>query len=181
MASVMTLMTQLIAEMRSAQTGVERESALKSAEMLEQILVKTMPENKQPPLISVYSYAEGERDRPKPALKCKMSWVGYDIKVDTMTPAEIDLLNRLQPGVYRVKKADLSLIEFRVTAVHDSNLELERLDIWFPCKGQDRHNHGTLLSYCHQALGTALASPEELYAEVLALKAQLATATGVTA
>lgn len=176
MAGVLMMMADLLKEMRGAKTGEEKDAALRQAELLEQILVKTKPENVAPPLISVYSNPRGERDDPKAPLRCEMRWVGYDVKTDTLTPPEVAALNELQPGAYKVTKADGTKIQFTVTAIHNSNLELERMDIWFPCKGEARHNHGTMISYCQQAMGKAIPTAEELYAELQTVKAELARA-----
>ena len=62
--------------------------------LLEQERAKReMPENKQSPGISVYSYPEGELVRPKPAMKCRMFWVNRELTPETLTPGEIELLN----------------------------------------------------------------------------------------
>ena len=174
MAQVLMQFAELLKEMKESQGGVQQKEMLNQAEILQQILIKTKPENVAPPLIGVYTYPEGERDRPKPALKCKMTWVGYELDPNVLTPDEIDALNALPPGVTRVTKADSTKIEFRVTPVHNSNLELERLDIWFPCKGEQRHNHGSMLSYCRQAVGTATPDVNDLIAQLEDAKRQLA-------
>lgn len=174
MAAVLSQFAEILKELRSSNSDETRGSALKQAELLEQILVKTKPENVAPPLQSVYSYPEGERDHPKEPLKCKMTWVGYEVKTDTLTPAEVAALNRLTHGVYRVTKSDNTPIEFRVTETRNTKMELERIDIWFPCKGEFRHNHGTMLSYCHQAVTGALPTAESLLAELTDLKRQIA-------
>ena len=77
-------------------------------------------------------------------------------------------------------KADGNRIKFQVRHKFNDNDVLEEVNVWFPCKGADKHNHGSLISYCHQALGEAIPTATELLAEVARLKAELAASmTGV--
>lgn len=173
MASVLQIMAAMLQEMR-AQGAQPDGAAVKQLEMMEQILVKTKPENVAPPLISHYNPL-GDRDHPRPELKCTMTQVGYVLKTDTLSLQEIELLNQLKPGDYLVTKSDGSRIPFKVGAKYDSNLKLDQLDIWYPCKGTDRHNHRDFTEYMLEVLsGAPLPSRAELFAELQTLKAQLA-------
>lgn len=146
--------------------------------LLEQERIKReMPENKQSPGISVYSYPEGDLARPKPAMKCKMFWVNRELTPETLTPGEIELLNKLEPGEYRVTKTDGTQIPFKVEAKRNDRLEIEQLAVWFQCKDEHRHNHNSMTSYLQQALGERIPSITELMAELARLKAELATAS----
>mgnify|MGYP001585291533 CR=1 FL=1 len=130
-----------------------------------------------PPMISSLNPL-GERDHPRPDLKCKMIWVGFKITKECLTREEIELLNRLVPGDYRVTKADGRSIPFRVDAKYADSGKLEHLSCHFPCKmTEDRQNHGSMTAYLREALGEAV-TPVSLHAEITALKAQLAAATG---
>ena len=172
-------MRMLLQEIRGVEHSAEAKARLAlEAErlLLEQERVKReMPENKQAPGISVYSYPEGEMARPKAEFKCKkVYWIGYDMTTETLTPHEIDLVNRLEPGDYRVTKSDGTVIPFKVTAKHNDRFQLEELAVWFPSKGEHRHNHGSMVSYIQQALGEKIPTAEELLAEVTRLRAELA-------
>lgn len=183
MASVLAMMATLIEKMGNGQkSDTEQAAALKQIELMEQLVVKTRPENVDYPRISAYSYPEGDVARPKPALKCQILWCGYELHATTMTPEEIEALNTLVPGEYRVTKADGTSIPFRVQGKNSDTLDaqgrpqLESLSIWFPCKGDQRQSHMSLLSYCHQAMGHAIPSTADLLAELARLKQELAAA-----
>ena len=79
--------------------------AAMSAEAMERA---ANPSNKSHPGVSVYSYPEGDRARPR-ALKCPMFWVGYPLDLDTTSAHEIELLNQAEPGVYQFRRTDGSL------------------------------------------------------------------------
>ena len=179
-ADLLAKMVELLAEIRTSPAAPsDKERLALEAErlLLEQERVKReMPENKQAPGISVYSYPEGDLKHPKPALKCKMFWVGYELNTDTLKPVEIDLLNKLSAGEFRVMKSDSTVIPFRVSAKHNDRFQLEELSVWFPCKGDHRHNHGSMISYLQQALGEHIPTADELLKEVTRLRAELASA-----
>ena len=184
MAGVLAMMAELLKEMRA--TPADGANAAVLEMMLatqEALLNKTRPENAQSPGIGAYSYPEGELARPKPALKCKVLWCGYELTTDTMRPDEIDWVNRLEPGEFRVTKADGTKIPFTVTAKHSQafdektqRFKLEELNVWFPCKGEHKQNHMSLVSYCQQAVNGSIPGTDELLREVARLKAEVAAA-----
>lgn len=180
LATVLNRMVELLAEVKSSSASPEaKERLLLEGErlMLEQERLKReMPENKQAPGLSVYSNPRGDLADPKPDLQCKVFWVGYEIKTDTVTPYELELLNRLQPGEFRVTKSDGTLIPFQVKAKHNDRFKLEELSVWFPCKGDHRQNHGSMISYLRQALGDHVPTVEELLVELARLKQELTDA-----
>ncbi len=139
------------------------------------MLVRQMPENKQPTGVSAYSYPEGDRLRPRPPLKCEMFWVGYPLDLDTLTPPEIDVLNQLEPGEFRVRKANGNLIPFTVEAKRTMGGKIQQLWVNFPCKGDQSTDHGSMVSYCQQALGMKVPTMEEMQAELAKLRGTLAT------
>ena len=183
MADMLAMIKALAQELRAAPvTSDAQETAQKQVELIERLITKTHPENIDHPGIGVYSYPDGDLAHPKPELQCKMFWVGYELRTDTLTPQEVELLNRLKPGEFRVTKADGVGIPFRVSAKHSDKLDaqgrptLEELSVWFPCKGDARQNHLSMTSYLQQALGDKLPTLEEAMAELTRLKAELASA-----
>lgn len=183
MADMLALIKQLAVELRSTPAPDTISAAQKQVELMERLLIKTRPENPEHPGISVYSYPEGDLARPKPALKCKMTWVGYELNTDTLTPHEIDLLNRLEAGDTRVTKADGTPVPFKVHAKYSDKVDLttgryvlEQLDVWFPCKGEHRQNHMSMTSYLNQALGEHIPTIEEAMVELARLRRELEAA-----
>jgi len=182
LAAVQQETMRLLAEMR--QSGGNTAVIEKMLEQQEQLLVKTRPENAEAPGISEYR-PKGTAAYPDLALKCKMTWCGYELSADTLRVDEIAWLNKLEPGDYRVTKADGTKIPFKVAAKHSQTFDeqtqrfaLEQLDIWFPCKGEHRQNHLSLVAYCQQAVEGSIPSTDELLREVARLKAEIAAAKG---
>lgn len=189
MAAVLAQLAQLqvetvriLSEMKS--TGNVGSAAVleKMLDQQEQLLVKTKPENTSAPMKSEYRPL-GAHAYPDLAFKCnKMTWCGYELTTDTLRVDEIEWLNKLEPGEFRVTKADGTKIPFKVTAKHSQSFDealqrfkLEQLDIWFPCKGEHQQNHMSLVSYCQQAVNGSIPGTDELLREVARLKAELAT------
>ena len=181
-AAVLAQMGQLIAQLAQAKasdSSVEQNAAYRQIELIEKLITKTQPENIHHPGISAFSYPEGDQAHPKPDLQCKIFWVGYDLRPETLTPQEIDLLNRLTPGEYRVTKSDGTNIPFRVTARHSDKLNakgvpaLEALEVWFACKGEYKQNHMSMVSYLQQVLGDRIPTNVELLAELARMKVEL--------
>jgi hypothetical protein len=188
MASVLSQLAQMQAETARILASLKNSGGA-NADVIERLLAqqealvnKTIPENKQSPGISEYR-PKGTAAYPNLALKCKMTWVGYELTADTLRVDEIDWLNKLEPGEYRVTKADGTKIPFKVTAKHSQHFDekaqrfaLEQLDIWFPCKGEHRQNHLSMVAYCQQAIEGSIPSTDELLREVTRLKAEMAAA-----
>jgi hypothetical protein len=178
LAAVMLQMTSLLQEMRNAQSDEQRAAAIKQAEMIEQVLVKTKPENTEHPGISVYSYPEGDKAHPKPPLRCTTTICGHQFKkdaVETLTPTEVELLNRLDAGTYHVTKADGSRMKLAVEFVRNSEGGLQEMRINWPCKNEHRHNHLSMASYLQQAIDGAIPSHDEMLSEIHRLKMELAS------
>lgn len=130
-----------------------------------------------PPMVSHYNPL-GERDHPRPELKCDMYWVGYKLHKEGLTPLEIDLLNKMKPGSYWVTKADLRRIRLNIKAKEDDAGQLEKLTFHFPCKGpEDRQSHAPMTQYLREILGENV-TIESLLAQVEKLKAQVAAQGG---
>ena len=103
-----------------------------------------------------------------------MFWVGYDLRAESLTREELDVLNRMEPGHYRVTKADGKSIPFDVQARQDDAGKLESLAFHFPCKGPDeQQSHNSMQMYLQMCLGESV-SREDLLSQVAALKGQLA-------
>ena len=177
-SDVLSMFRALLNEMKTASPADAERAAIEAERLLleQERLKREMPENRQSPGISVFSTPKGDLVDPKPELKCKMFWVGYPLITETLTPLEVDLLNRLEPGEFRVTKSDGAQIPFRVAAKRNDRFALEELAITFPCKGEHKHNHGSMVSYMQQALGDYIPSQAELMAELQRLKAELAAA-----
>ncbi len=77
------------------------------------------PSNEVVPQISVYN-RRGEKDFPKPPLKCLMMlpWLA---EWESLTREEIQLLNLLEPGEYRMRRIDNSvvMVHIEVTMNYD--------------------------------------------------------------
>ncbi len=178
LASAMLMIAELLQQARSsdnadlkARTAIEAERLLLERERA----MREMPENKQAPLVSVYN-PMGDRDHPRPELRCQTLWCGTEIKGDVETVEELTLLNQLVPGDFRVTKGNGESIDFKVSARKDSAGKLEQISVWFPCKGEHRSDHMSMAAYCRQALGEAVPSTSALLEEVARLKAELAGA-----
>lgn len=116
-----------------------------SAADLERILLRTNqvaadaaqraanPSNPTHPDISVYSYPEGDRARPR-TFKCEMFWAGYDLGLDTTTAEEIELLNRAEPGLYPFRRTDKTMDVLTVTGERNAGGTLTKLLFTFPTK-----------------------------------------------
>ena len=129
-------------------------------------------ENLNPPMKS-YANPEGERDHPRAELHCKTVWVGYRLNKEGLTRTEIELLNRVEPGNYRVTKSDGKSIPFDVSVKVDDAGKRERKMFYFPCKNsEDRSNHLSMESYLREVLGES-ASTESLRAQIEVLRQQL--------
>ncbi len=159
----------------SASGGSDVTEALKQiTETLAGVANRSRPENPQHNGISAYSYPEGDYKRPKPPLKCDMYWVGYPLTLETLTPIEIDTLNTLTPGNYRVTKSNGIEIPFTVEGKTKMNGNLESLSVQFPCKGEQSTDHGSMVSYIRQAMGEKIPNLDQLMAELDKVKQQLA-------
>ncbi len=81
--------------------------------------VAMKPENADPPLISDFN-PMGDRDHPRPELKCPFTMNGAELPKELLTVEEIVLLNQLEPDHYRITKTDDTQVIVSVVAEHDS-------------------------------------------------------------
>lgn len=167
-------LSDLVAALKAA-TGNDDDSLKKRAEYEAEAHKRiNKRENEQHPGISVYSYPEGDIAHPKPALKCKMYWVGYDLHTDTLTPEEVRLLNLAKPGEFQFHKTDGSLSTLTVTSKALADGSLERLEFQFPCRGDNRHNLPSKVSMLTEVYDRGNDERARLLKEVDELKALLA-------
>lgn len=150
-ASGDTLQEQLDAlqEQVAALLAVKSAPATSDDDRLEKILLRVAqmsadaheraanPSNKTHPGVSVFSYPEGDRARPRPALKCEMFWCGYPVDLDTTTADEVELLNVAEPGEYTFERYNHtrkspSTDTLTITGTRDGAGKLTRLVFTFP-------------------------------------------------
>jgi len=114
-----------------------KSTGLSTASAMQQAL---RPEHQFHPGVSAYSYPEGDRDRPRPVLKCQMTWVAAWIDPETEHWYELELLNQMQPGEYVVTNADMTKTMLTVRPEMDSATgKLDKLHFTFPVRdGQNR-------------------------------------------
>jgi len=145
-------MPQALVELLLEKLGAPQASAF-DAKQLADILEKTglntaaamqkamKPENAFHPGVSCYSYPEGDRERPRPKLKCKMTWVSADLDPETLHWYELELLNQATPGDFHVTNADQSQTTLNIRPEADTTTgRLDKLHFSFPVRdGQSRN------------------------------------------
>lgn len=133
----------------------------------------TKRENETHPGVSAYNPL-GDVAHPRPDLKCRMFWIGYQLEKDSLTREEIDLLNLIdETGKVPFTRADGSRDELVITGERNAMGGWERLEFMFPARGEKKHNLPSMTSMLREALG--LESIEaELRKRVARLESQLA-------
>ena len=165
--AVLAMMAEMLREMRASRAAPAQSEAIETLAKAVQMLVNAEnarpKENPNSPGVSVLNPL-GERDHPRADFRCKrVFWAGHRLNKFGLTANEIELINRIQPGHYRVTKADGSTIPFDVLAKHDLAGRLEQLMFQFPCKtSEDRQNHLSMVSYLKEAMGESMPSVELL-------------------
>jgi len=126
---------RLIDAIRGNQTDrVETEAEIHARAMRRQL----RPEVESCPQISVFN-PRGERDHPRPDLKCEMFLGPYVLEKQTLLVKEIEYLNLLEPGSYEVTKGDGTIVPFVVIPKFRlDGRSIERLTISFPCADDDQ-------------------------------------------
>jgi hypothetical protein len=126
---------RLIDAIKSNSTDqVEAQAQIHALAMKKQL----RPENETHPDVSVYN-PRGERDHPRPRLICEMFLGPYPLEKDVLSVKEIELLNRLEPGLYDVTKADGMIVPFHVIPrMRVDGRTVERITIAFPCADDDQ-------------------------------------------
>ena len=81
----------------------------------------------------------GERDHPRPPLKCEMFLGPYPLEPQTLHTKEIEYLNKLEAGSYEVTKGDGTIVPFHVIPkLRLDGRSVERFTIAFPCADDDQ-------------------------------------------
>lgn len=136
----LSLTFEQLKELMSMNQGISPEQI---AEIAANAAAKAkMPENKRPPLESVFNPL-GERDHPKPKLKFHVYMgsapVGSPKEAGVLTRDEVEAINTLRPGHFRVKKMDGRDAVVEIKGQYNSNRILER--IWvIPPEGDEAKN-----------------------------------------
>lgn len=113
---------------------VEVEAAIHARAMKAQL----SPVNDVSPQISVYN-PRGERDHPRPDLKCEVFLGPYPLEKQTLLVKEIEYLNKLEPGTFEVTKGDGTTVPFHIIPKYRlDGRTVERLTIAFPCADDDQ-------------------------------------------
>ncbi len=171
MADALLKVAELITQIKASSDEQTKQMLSNQAEQL----IRTMPENRFPPLVSCFN-PEGDRDHPRPELKCPVFHDAYRLEREQLSTAEINLLNNLQPGNYKVTKADGTIIPFDVAGEFDNGGKLQKMRFAFPSKGDERHNHLGLSAYLREIQGIKAPTVQQLEAELAKLKLDLAEA-----
>lgn len=129
-------------------------------------------ENPAAPMVTIYN-PKGDRDHPKPVfLARKVTQNGVELDRDTLTVEEITAINALKPGEYRVEKANGTMQPFTVGEVKGlDGITVERKELFFPSKDDNRYDHKSLLEYCLDVMGQCKQHKD--VDQIRALKAEL--------
>lgn len=178
------LLLQIAQTLKAVQENAQGGGAIaatldKITETLAGVANRARPENPEPNGISAFSNPKGDYVEPKPPLKCPMTWVGYPLETESLTPAEVAAVNKLEPGEYFVTKGNGNQIPFRVEAKRNLTGGIEKLEITFPCKGEQSADHRSMLAYCREAVGEKMPTADDLMAQITELRAKLANAEAV--
>jgi len=120
---------QISAAVSAAIAATQAGNAEANAQAMKRAL---KPENDPAPLISVYNPA-GDRDSPRPRLKCAFTvFDGIPIDGTTDTVEELELMNALEAGDYWVMKSDNMPMKFQVREMRNELGVLQRINLAFP-------------------------------------------------
>lgn len=172
------MLKELIEAVKGSASGIAGMSAEDfakiNAEANRQVL---RPENPQAPDVSCYNPL-GERDHPRAAFIChKVYQNGIELEREHLDREEIELINALKPGQFKVTKTDGTQTEFLVKDERDANGKLAARHMTFRAK--ERHDLiglPGLKAMLREVLGLAPTSAEEvaLRERVAVLEARLA-------
>ena len=151
--ATVTLTKEQFDALLAARAPVQAQESGLTAEALAQAFkTANTRENAQAPMVSTYN-PKGETKFPRPPLRCKTYQNGVVLDHDTLTWEEIEALNALPPGEFKVSKANGVRIPF--TVKHTKALDgetLEKVELGYPCKDDMRYDHRGLFEYCVEAL-----------------------------
>lgn len=104
------------------------------------------------PAISAFNPA-GDKANPRPELHGDIYWAGYLLRGDELVREEIELLNQVQPGSYRMRDRGGNDQPFIVRDLDPAVRGSRRLLVLFPCTDTDqRHNLPTMVEMLTQVL-----------------------------
>lgn len=104
------------------------------------------------PAISAFNPA-GDKANPRPELQGDIYWAGYLLRGDELVREEIELLNQVQPGSYRMRDRGGNDQPFIVRDLDPTVRGSRRLLVLFPCTDTDqRHNLPTMVEMLTQVL-----------------------------
>jgi len=130
-------------------------------------------ENVQAPMVSVYN-PRGDRDHPKPRFVAqRVTQNGVRLSLDTLTVEEVEAVNLLPPGVWKVHKANDTVMPLTVEVEYEPDgVTATAKRITFPCKTEEqRYDQRSLLEYTLEVLEQAGMSDER--DRLLALRREL--------
>lgn len=142
-APTMAMWSMLIDALKSNKEADTEVAAMIHAKAMKKAL---RPENEVSPMISIYSYPEGDTLRPRPKPTHIFMMGPYPIaepkNYDTSTVTEIELLNRLTPGDFTVTKADGIAVKMSVITEFESNGRTPyRTTLRIPMADDDQKNN----------------------------------------
>lgn len=114
-------------------------------------------ENVAAPMVSDYN-PKGDRDHPKAKFTARrMVQNGIRLTPDSLTVEEIEALNALPKGNWRVTKANGVTTSFVVTVEYEPDGVTEELkSVSYPCRSEeDRYDHRSLFDYALDVLEQA--------------------------
>lgn len=172
----MEQLKELIATAAGAQSGLTPES-------LAQALAATQKrENARAPMVSAFN-PKGETAHPRPAFSAKtVTQNGVALNTDQMTWEEIEAVNALPGGSFRVTKANGTSIPFAVQITRGLDEHtVERKDITFPCRDEHARDHRGILDYCLEVLESADPAAHAAVADVVREMKALRKTAGLAA
>jgi hypothetical protein len=148
----------------------------KTAETTAEAMRKSLkPENPHAPEVSVFSYPEGERARPKPQLPFELLWSGFPVHKESsvVTWWEMEQYAQLKPGEYICSRQDLSPIKVTVAATYAADGQtISRLTVSFPADRDLRVTMPSPFVWAYQ-MNHADRAPRETYVEAMSKLLQI--------
>ena len=169
-ADVNLAILQTLKDLKAQQSGgADIGAALERiTDTLAGVANRTRPENPEHNRIS-WNNPAGLKESERPQLKCKFFWVGAPLELHLLDDREINALNLLEVGDYRVTKANGNTIPFTVSAKKSDSGKLMEMSVQFPCNGDQSSDHRSMVAYIHEAMGQAVPTLDDLMRQVDAL------------
>ncbi len=122
-----------MAELKEVLTATSRGTA--------EAMQKAMkPENQDHPAVSCFSYPEGDKAKPKPALPFAFFYNNYPFHLfpETQHYRELELAALVQPGEYTVMRKDFTAMNVTVKGERDGDNKLTKVMVEFPVSREDK-------------------------------------------